>query len=137
MKLILFSSCSKKNSHYCICRREVNLPRVIKRARKYLVCKVGVTLERKSEREREREKEKGRGPNIALLVCISLLNSICSPSHHCDECGTRSLLRWLWEQGRCLDAPSIPEECLGPCQHSSKKKGPQAPGDKPTPSEEG
>ena len=61
---------------------------------------------------------------------------ICPPSHLTDEYGTRPFLKWDRAQGRSPHAPGISKNASDPVG-IPLKGAPQAPGDKPNPSEEG
>ena len=63
-------------------------------------------------------------------------DGICPPSHQPDECGTRPFLRWVRAQDRNPYAPAISKNAWDPVGIPLKGV-PQAPGDKPNPSEEG
>ena len=59
--------------------------------------------------------------------------SYAPPAH---KCCTRPFFRWVQSEGRSQDASSCPKNALGPIG-IPLKRAPQAPGNKPRPSEEG
>ena len=65
-----------------------------------------------------------------------LVDGICPPSHQPDECDTMPFLRWVRAQGRSPHAPGISKNASD-LVGIPLKGAPQAPRDKPNPSEEG
>ena len=76
-------------------------------------------------------------PSDTQRMCIRTCLGICRTSHRPDECGTRPCFRLVQAQGHNPDTPGKHKNALGPVDIPLKKGAPRAPGNKPSPFDEG